>query len=162
MAIIISKKLETAKDLANEQAVVADLNKGKNQLILKNPYFYGIDYSCYRNGELHCYLEIKTRNLMWEEDGEYFVGLCKFNWGKFLFNQTGKEWSLIVRMNNGDFIVKHDMMWAHGKIMHNGRIDRLVRSDGSYDMRFKNDLEPCVHFPMHIMKQIGKHEQGNT
>lgn len=155
MVKIISKKLETAQDIANEQAVVKDLARKTGDLILKNPYFYGIDYSLYRKGSLHSYLEIKTRNLTWEEDAEYYIGLCKFNWGKFLFNQTGKEWWLIVRMNNGDFQIKHDVMWAHGHIMHNGRIDRLILPDGSYNMKYKNDLEPCVHFPMRLFKKIG-------
>lgn len=152
MAKIISPIYESALDRANECALARKLMDAWSVMTLKNPPKYGLDWSVYKEGKLVGFLETKQRKMAWEENGEYFLGLSKFNWGTILKQQTNLDWVFVVRFINGDYMVKPDQMWGNGYVKHNGRLDR-----GD-----PNDIEPCVHFPMRIMKQIGKHDKRNT
>ena len=152
MAKIISPIYESALDRANECSLARKLMKAWGVMTLKNPYHYGLDWSVYKEGKLVGFLETKQRKMTWEESGEYFLGMKKFIWGQMLKQQTNLDWVFVVRFINGDYMVKPVQMWGNGYVKHNGRLDR-----GD-----PNDIEPCVHFPMRIMKKIGKHEQRNT
>jgi len=128
-------KHESAKDAANEQAVLERLCKRWKCEAFKLPArFYELDYALLRDGVLKCFIEIKCRTSAQATYPTAIIGLKKIVTGQMLADRAGVPFYLVIH-------------WTD-TIGYTSTFNGEIRSGGRYDRGDDQDADLWMHIPI--------------
>lgn len=139
---------ETRDDIAREKAVADWIASHWSVDVCKNPRLYAVDYCAMRGGGLVAWLEIKNRTYSRDQLhqwGGYMMGASKVAGMAYLMSVSKKPAFLCVNLAGEVYAMKYNPDTFY-RTEYRGRVDR-----GDPD-----DMEPCVMFPMHEFKLLGR------
>ena len=127
-------KHESAKDVANEQAVLDKLCKRWKCEAFKLPVRYDLDYALLRDGRLKCFVEIKCRSSAQATYPTAVVGFRKVLAGLNLSDRAGVPFYLVYRWTNA--------------LGYTGTFTGEIRAGGRYDREDEQDPDLWMHIPV--------------